>query len=72
MWNEVGWINSFHSTNKTKCEEWEDDGLAHYSNQTPYKSATKFPELCFEHFQQGAFEHFLLGVLLKSSFLHPF
>jgi hypothetical protein len=26
----------FHKPNKNS-EEWEDDGLAHSSNQTPYK-----------------------------------
>jgi hypothetical protein len=26
----------FHKPNK-KSEEWEDDGIAHFSNQTAYK-----------------------------------
>jgi hypothetical protein len=29
----------FHKPNKNS-EEWEDDGLAHSSNQTPYKCPT--------------------------------
>jgi hypothetical protein len=43
------WINSIHSTNQTKSEEWEDNGLDHSSNQTVYKFAPK------------AVEGFLLG-----------
>jgi hypothetical protein len=30
-------LNPFHKPNK-KNEEWEDDGLAHSSNQTAYNS----------------------------------
>jgi hypothetical protein len=38
MMNEVvmDQVISFHNPNK-KCEEWEDDRLAYYSNQTIYK-----------------------------------
>jgi hypothetical protein len=36
------WINSFYFTNK-KNEEWEDDGLAHSSNQTRYKFLCRSP-----------------------------
>jgi hypothetical protein len=38
MRNEVvmNQLIPFHKPNKNS-EEWEDDGLAHFSNQTPYK-----------------------------------
>jgi hypothetical protein len=36
----------FHKPNKNS-EEWEDDGLAHSSNQTPYKCAFWLEEIQF-------------------------